>query len=147
MGKDWLLGRTPEQQDRKGKRADKMRYLNLKAAGLAVGVSVGKDGTFTADGQTFPVDGHTVRLDTQVVTGARTTATRVAAGAVLAGPVGAVVGAVAKKGTSGEAGHLVFTDVQGVDVARVMVAPKDVNAAKVFVRTWMGQPGTESSGS
>lgn len=61
--------------------------------------------------------------------GNRVTATRVAAGALLAGPVGAVVGGLAKK--SNETGWLVVTTPDGE--GRVKLSGRGVAKARTFV--------------
>lgn len=57
---------------------------------------------------TQPLTGVHASIESGEALSRRTTATRVVAGAVLAGPVGAVVGAVAKKKTGGDS-YLVIT--------------------------------------
>ena len=61
--------------------------------------------------------------------GNRVTATRVAAGALLAGPVGAVVGGLAKK--SNETGWLVVTTPDGE--GRIKLSGRGVAKARTFV--------------
>ena len=61
--------------------------------------------------------------------GNRITATRVAAGALLAGPVGAVVGGLAKK--SNEKGWLVVTTPDGE--GRIKLSGRGVAKARTFV--------------
>lgn len=88
--KDFLKGNTDAQQRAKFHRQFDMM---LGDVGLV-------SGSVLANGKRFPVAGVHAEFEPGDGPSSRTTMTRVAAGAVIAGPVGAIIGGIWKKDTS-----------------------------------------------
>ncbi|MFB9645435.1 hypothetical protein [Microbacterium terregens] len=99
----------------------------------SIGVVAGREGRISATETTvtvpqgvFPIDGVTASVDTagNFATSSRTTVTRVAAGAVVFGPVGALVGATAKKTKAHDLREL-YLLVEGPGFAAVVTCNPD----------------------
>ena len=78
---------------------------------------------------TWPLGGMTAELEPGVDVGARTTATRVVAGAVIAGPVGAIVGGLFRKDR-----NKVYVVVTLADGSQILIdgPAKDERGARDF---------------
>ena len=87
-----------KKQDRRDRLARHGRFLSPNGRNWSVGDKKGGS-LYTPQGR-FPVAGAHVIVEHGATAGSRITATRVAAGAVLLGPVGAILGGMAKKDRS-----------------------------------------------
>jgi hypothetical protein len=110
-----------------------MTAMKTKATFGELAVRVERDGTPTIKrgfGKPRPLCGISVDLHSGSTATSRMTATRVATGAALAGPVGALLGGMARKRSGGEA----LLTVAGPDLLwSVKVEPEKMTNALRFV--------------